>query len=60
MAKVVVEPPAAPTGTDYLGLLTAQRDAELGGRRIDYAQLTTPDASDDGVANDETEQEDKR
>jgi putative transposase len=34
-----MESSAAPTGIDYLGLLAAQRDAELGGRRIDYAQL---------------------
>ncbi|MGH2744599.1 MAG: Mu transposase C-terminal domain-containing protein, partial [Thermoleophilaceae bacterium] len=42
-AKVDVEPPAAPTGIDYLGLLAAQRDAELGGHRIDYADLTDPE-----------------
>jgi putative transposase len=59
-AKVDVEPPAAPTGIDYLGLLAAQRDAELGGRRIDYAQLSDSDASDAGVENDETEQEGER
>ncbi len=50
-AETMVEPPAAPTGIDYLGLLAAQRDAELGGRRIDYAQLPDPV---------EIEQEDER
>ncbi len=38
-----VGPPAAPTGIDYLGLLAAQRDVELGGERIDYAQLAQPE-----------------
>lgn len=53
-ARVETEPPAAPTGIDYLGLLAAQRDAELGGRRIDYLHLTNPDD------NHETEQEDQQ
>lgn len=43
-AKATVEPPAAPTGIDYLGLLAAQRDTELRGRRIDYAQLPDNDS----------------
>jgi|1185.fasta_scaffold42142_2 putative transposase len=59
-ARPHLEPPAAPTGIDYLGLLAAQRDSELGGRRIDYAQLTNPDAREDRVTNDETEREDER
>ena len=59
-AKLEVEPPPAPTGIDYLGLLAAQRDAELGGRRIDYAQLTNRDANAAGVENNEAEQEDER
>lgn len=42
-----VEPPATPTGIDYLGLLAAQRDAELGGERIDYAQLAQPEPEPD-------------
>jgi putative transposase len=58
-AKARVEPPAAPTGIDYLGLLAAQRDSELGGRRIDYAQLATPQPRD-GDVNDESEQEERR
>lgn len=53
-AKTMVESAAAPTGIDYLGLLAAQRDSELGGHRIDYAQLSDPDD------NDQTEQEDER
>jgi putative transposase len=39
-AESRLEPPATPTGIDYLGLLAARRDTELGGPRIDYAQLT--------------------
>ena len=39
-AQRQLAPPAAPTGIDYLGLLAARRDGELGGQRIDYAQLT--------------------
>ena len=35
---------------DYLKLLAAKRDAELGGHRIDYASLTQPDG--DGEARD--------
>jgi putative transposase len=58
-AKTMLEPPAAPSGIDYLGLLAAQRDAELGGHRIDYAQLTNPDPSDAGD-DGETEQEDEQ
>ncbi|HYN65067.1 MAG TPA: hypothetical protein VES36_10740, partial [Candidatus Limnocylindrales bacterium] len=38
-AQTRIEPPVAPTGIDYLALLAAQRDAELTGERIDYAQL---------------------
>jgi putative transposase len=53
-ARRHLEPAAAPTGIDYLGLLAAQRDAELGGHRIDYAQLNQADD------NDESEREDER
>lgn len=35
-----LQAPTAETGIDYLGLLVAERDAHLGGPRIDYAQLT--------------------
>jgi putative transposase len=42
-AQALIEPPPAPTGIDYLGLLAAQRDAELAGEPIDYAQLAQPD-----------------
>ncbi|MDQ3722671.1 MAG: DDE-type integrase/transposase/recombinase, partial [Actinomycetota bacterium] len=41
-ARRELAPPAAPTGIDYLGLLAARRDADLGGPRIDYAQLADP------------------
>jgi putative transposase len=32
--------PALPTGIDYLALVQKTREAELAGRRIDYATLT--------------------
>jgi putative transposase len=38
-AQREAQPPPAPSGIDYLGLLAAQRDAELAGTPIDYAQL---------------------
>jgi len=40
--------PPAPIGTgiDYLRLLADQRDAELGGQRIDYSSLTQPGDGD--------------
>jgi putative transposase len=43
-AEAQLAPSAAPVGIDYLGLLAAQRDAELAGERIDYASLSTPDS----------------
>ena len=46
-AERQLEPPATPTGIDYLGLLAARRDGELGGQRIDYAQLADPDDHND-------------
>jgi len=46
------EPPPAPTGIDYLGLLAAQRDTEQAGHRIDYHSLTTPDGDGDGDGED--------
>jgi putative transposase len=45
-AQREVAPPATPTGIDYLKLLAAKRDAELGGHRIDYASLTDGDGAD--------------
>jgi len=48
------EPPAAPTGIDYLGLLAAKRDAEIAGQRIDYASL-----ANDGEDRDTNQQGDK-
>jgi putative transposase len=38
-ARREAQPPPVPSGIDYLGLLAAQRDAELAGRPIDYAEL---------------------
>jgi putative transposase len=47
-AQREVPPPPTPTGIDYLKLLAAKRDAELGGQRIDYSSLTQPDGDGDG------------
>ena len=46
-AQRELPPPPTPTGIDYLNLLAAKRDAELGGHRIDYASLTN-DGDGDG------------
>ncbi len=40
-ARPDATPAPVPTGIDYLSLLAARRDAELAGRRIDYAGLDT-------------------
>jgi putative transposase len=45
-AQREVPPPPASTGIDYLKLLAAKRDAELGGQRIDYSSLAQPDGDD--------------
>jgi len=58
-ARRELEPAAAPTGIDYLGLLAAQRDAELGGRRIDYARFTNPDAEPENEHSDEVQEEER-
>jgi putative transposase len=55
-ARRELEPPTASTGIDYLGRLAAQRDAELGGRRIDYAQLADPEPRRDQGHNKEDDQ----
>jgi len=41
-AKAEPEPSSAPTGIDYLRLLTEKRDAEQAGHPIDYASLAEP------------------
>ena len=41
-ARPDAAPPPAPTGIDYLRLLAEQRDRELGGAPIDYADLAAP------------------
>jgi len=46
-------PAVVPTGIDYLGLVAAQREAELRGRRIDYAGLKNAGAMTDEQANKE-------
>jgi len=61
-------PPPAPTGIDYLKLLAAKRDAELGGPRINYASLANRADSDsrdgegdgDGEDRDINQQEDEQ
>lgn len=45
-ARPDAAPAPIPTGIDYLSLLAAARDAELAGRRIDYAGLDTADLAD--------------
>jgi len=48
-AERELPPPPAGTGIDYLELIAARRDAELGGHRIDYASLSQPgDGDGDG------------
>lgn len=42
-AQRELPPLPTATGIDYLKLLAAKRDAELGGQRIDYSSLTQPD-----------------
>ena len=47
-ARPEAAPHPTPTGIDYLGLVAAQREAELLGRRIEYAGLTRP-SSEEGL-----------
>jgi putative transposase len=58
-AQPLIDPPPAPTGIDYLGLLAAQRDAELAGERIDYAQIAGPEPEPD-LAPDVDDEESER
>jgi hypothetical protein len=57
-AEREVPPPPTSTGIDYLKLLAAKRDAELGAHRIDYASLTQP-SDGDGEGEGEGEGEDR-
>jgi putative transposase len=50
-AEHKLPPPPTPTGIDYLRLVADQRDAELGGQRIDYAGLAS-DGDGDGDGDD--------
>ena len=52
-ARPDAAPPPAPTGIDYLGLVAAQREAELLGRRIDYAALAGTGATNDEPTKEE-------
>jgi putative transposase len=47
-AQRELPPSSTPTGIDYLKLLAAKRDAELGGHRIEYASLARPEGDGDG------------
>jgi len=58
-AERELPPPPVGTGIDYLKLLAEKRDAEIGGRRIDYASLTQHgdgDGDGDGEDRDINEQ----
>lgn len=63
-AQRELPPPPIGTGIDYLKLLAEQRDAELGGQRIDYASLANTRTDTDGDTNGEdrdiNEQEDEQ
>jgi hypothetical protein len=60
-AERELSPPPAPIGIDYLKLLAAKRDAELGGRRIDYASLDGDGDGDcEGEDRDINQEGDKR
>jgi len=54
-ARPDATPPPAPTGIDYLGLVAAQREAELLGRRIDYAGLAS--AGTETMTDEQTDDE---
>lgn len=57
-AERELPPPPTGTGIDYLKLLAEQRDAELGGQRIDYARLAEPEPEPEpGDGDDTTDQE---
>jgi putative transposase len=53
-------PPPTPTGIDYLKLLAAKRDAELGGQRIDFASLIQPDGEGEGEGEDRDNEQGSR
>lgn len=57
-ARPEAAPPPEPSGIDYLGLLAARRDKELGGERISYADLTV-DGGDDGRGDDDNDDDDQ-
>jgi putative transposase len=55
-ARPEAQPPPAPTGIDYLGLVAAQRDLDLRGDPIDYAGMAErrrADERDDAEERDE-------
>jgi putative transposase len=58
-ARPEAAPPALPSGIDYLALVQKTREAELQGRRIDYATLTRPEIEDLECTDEEPETNDK-
>ena len=59
-ARLEAAPPPEPSGIDYLGLLAARRDAELGGERISYADLTADSADHDSGEDDNDDEHQQR
>ena len=59
-ARLEAAPPPEPSGIDYLGLLAARRDAELGGERISYADLTADSADHDSGDDDNDDEHQQR
>jgi len=60
-AERELSPPPAPIGIDYLKLLAAKRDAEMGGHRIDYSSLVNDgDCEGEGEDRDINQEGDKR
>lgn len=57
-ARPDAAPPPAPSGIDYLGLLAARRDAELGGEPISYAGMA--DRDDDPEQEADHQQDDQQ
>ena len=51
-ARPEAAPAATPTGIDYLSLVAAKREAELLGRRIDYAGLAGPSSEEELTKNE--------
>ena len=59
-ARPEAAPSPEPSGIDYLGLLAARRDAQLGGERISYADLTASDGDHDSGDDDNDDEHQQR